>query len=151
MENEAMNRGMLPPVLGGTSTQIPMCQMQQINREVGSLGGHEDGSHTISSYYGSIRKYPKTQDIGVRASIVAMGADGDSNQQFAEVYLYPPVQKNPVLGYRRLSDLERADTLVTIVTERLGDKPKTKIIHDFLTDHPAMAGGIMKLLQQVGM
>lgn len=151
MENQAMNRGMLPPALGGTSTQMPMKQMQQINLEVGLLGGHEKGSHTISSYYGSIRKYPKSQDIGIRAGIVAMGVGGDSYQQFAEVFLYPPVQKNPVLGYRRLSDIERADTLVTIVTEKLGDKPEAKIVHNFLTDHPEMASKIMELLRQVGM
>ena len=85
-ENQAMLRGMLPPVLGGTNHQLSREDIKRINTEVSQLGGHDD-THTISSYYGSLRKFPKSNDIGERAASVAMDGTGEL---IASIYLQSP-------------------------------------------------------------
>ena len=146
-ENQAMLRGMLPPVLGGTNQQMSREEIKRVNTEVSQLGGHVD-THTISSYYGSLRKYPKSDQIGERAGGVPMDSTGDL---IAGIYLYPPGIINADGGYRVQTLAERTDVMVSVMQEKFGLKPTRQTIHEFLVDHPEMGGKIMEALGKVGL
>ena len=146
-ENQAMLRGMLPPVLGGSNQQLSRGEIKRVNTEVSQLGGHDD-THAISSYYGSLRKYPKTNDIGERAASVVMDS---TNELIASIYLYPPVILGPDGGYRSQSEAERSDVMVSVVKEKLGLKPVRQTIHEFLELHPEMSARMKDVLVRVGL
>ena len=102
-ENQAMLRGMLPPVLGGTNHQLSREDIKRINTEVSQLGGHDD-THTISSYYGSLRKYPKSNDIGERACGLAVDATDDRSRASTSIHPLFSDQKEDIESRLNPSD-----------------------------------------------
>lgn len=108
---------------------------------------HEE-NHTDSTYYGSLRKYPESHEIGARAAGLMMDTTGEL---IAGIYLYPPVTITPEGSYRIQSEAERSDVMVSVVKEKLGLKPVRQTVHDFLEMHPEMALKIKDVLVRVGL
>ena len=145
-ENQAMLRGMLPPCLGGRRDQMDKEAMAQVNLEVSQLGGH-DNAHTISAYYGSLRKIPRSDGRGERLGGLAIGESGDL---IAGIYVNPPVMMTKDGQYRVMTASECADTAVTIVKEQIGVKAADMSIHEFVLEHPELAERMMVTLTKVG-
>ena len=146
-ENQAMLRGMLPVCLGGARDQLDKQTIERINLEISQLGGHDD-PHTISAYYGSLRKLPKADGRGERVGGVTVDGAVDL---IAGIYVNPPVIMDKGGSYRIKSVAEREQTVVTIVTEQIGVVPESLCLLDFLSVHPAMAVKIRDLLVRVGL
>ena len=147
----------------GWSSEVEMCRVMdaataKLMRKLHRGFKHEkkiegsdmvdESNHTESTYYGSLRQYPKSNEIGERAWSLAMDATGEL---LAVIYLYPPVVAAPAGGYRIQSSAERAEIMVTVVKEKLGLKPVRQTVHDFLEMHPEMAVKIKDVLVRVGL
>lgn len=147
-ENQAMLRGFLPVCLGGFPHQLKKEEIDRINLEVSQLGGHDD-PHTISAYYGSLRRLPKPDGRGERVGGIAV--EGTTHDLIAGIYLNPPVIPAADGSFRILTTSERAQTDITIVTEQIGVRPQDLTVSEFLIVHPSMTQKLEALLTRVGL
>ena len=146
-ENQAMLRGMLPVFLGGSRNQLDKASIDRINLEVSQLGGHDD-AHTISAYYGSLRRLPKADSRGERVGGIAVD---DTPDLIAGIYINPPVIPAAGGSYRVKTLVERAQTEITIVTEQIGVQSQNLSVSDFLRTYPTMTPKLEALLARVGL
>ena len=147
-ENQAMLRGLLPVCLGGSPTQMGKREIERINLEVSRLGGHDD-SHTISAYYGSLRRAPKADGRGARVGGIAVEAT--TPDLIVGIYINPPAIPAADGSFRVMTPTERAKTDVTIVTEQIGVRPQSLTVAEFLTTYPGMTQKLEELLARVGL
>ena len=146
-ENQAMLRGMLPVCLGGARDQLDKQTIERINLEVSQLGGHDD-AHTISAYYGSLRRLPKADSRGERVGGLPIHGQPDA---IAGIYINPPVILASDGSYRIKSAIEREQTEITIVREQIGMRPENLTLGQFLDIYPGMTAQLEELLTRVGL
>lgn len=146
-ENMAMVRGLMPPSLGGSTSQMPKETRVAITDQISDLLGH-DQEHTIGAYFSSFRLLPRSDGIGRRIGSVLVSAETDT---FGSVHVNPPVIEAKDGSYREKSAAERAETVVTISIERLGRKQSDMGLAEFLVTHPVLTHKIIELLKIVGL
>lgn len=146
-ENMALIRGLMPPSLGGSTSQMTALARTEITDLVSDKLGHEK-EHTIGAYYGSFRKSQRTDDIGSRIGTVIIDSDSDL---IGILHVNPSVVQNKDKKYRKKSKIEREQTVVTIQVERSGVSELQIGIADFMDKHTQLSNKVLNLLTLVGL
>lgn len=146
-ENMAIIRGLMPPSLGGSITQMPKVQREVITTQISGMLGHNK-LHTIGAYFSSFRKLPRTDGVGERIGSMLVS---DADETFAGVYCNPAVCMAVDRSYRHKTESERADTVVTIFIEKVGAKQESFSLEQFVSVHGELEGKLTKMLSRVGL
>ena len=133
-ENMAIARGLMPPSLGGDRNQMCKEDREKITIEVSEQLGHND-IHTIGAYYGSFRLLPKNDSKGAKLRSVIIDSEQDL---IGTIFTNPGVVKIENGKFRQKSQVEIAETAVTIEIEKDGEVIELLDVKDFVLKYSNM-------------
>lgn len=144
-ENQAMLRGLVPPALGGSKKQMSKGEREKVTLEVSNKMGHGRVA-VLGAYYGTFRKTPVVPgQIGGRIGTVMLSSEDGG--EFAGVHVNPTPVAGPGGKFRKISETERAETVVTI---KLEDGGAEYGLAEFLEQRPDTEDRVKKMFEKFG-
>ena len=108
-ENLALQLGFVPPTLGGSSTQMPLDAIRQIQTRVTEAMGHSRAVVT-GAYYGSVRLKPQAPGRKVCSMVIGNGLIGS-------LHMNPTPLRNEAGQLVQITSAQRCRTAVHVQME----------------------------------